>query len=131
MISMTCIALAAYMEARQHYTDPDTMAAVAAVIMNRVEDHRYPDTPCAVIADGSFPWFEKGMDIVPPMDGAPDQWAWDAAKAVALAELSGAGMDITSTHFHTEGHVLFWTKHYKFDGCIGGNCFYTNDTPYK
>lgn len=128
MITATCLALAAYMEAREHYTTPDAMAAVVAVVVNRVDDDRYPDTACKVIASGAFPWYTTAGPPTP--QGAPDQWAWDVARVVALNELSGVGLDITSTHFHTQGIPQYWASAYEFDGCYGGNCFYTNNTPH-
>lgn len=130
MITLTCLALAAYMEAREHYTTPDAMAAVVAVVMNRAEDDRYPKTACEVIAEpGQFPWYVADMD--PPINGAPDQWAWDVAQMVALAEMAGHGLNITSTHFHTEGKPQYWVDGYELDGVIGGNVFYTNETDWR
>lgn len=127
--ALTCLALAAYMESREHYTQPDAMAAVVAVVMNRVEDPRYPDTACEVIASGAFPWYTTSEPPTP--QGAPDQWAWDVATLVALNELSGVGLDITSTHFHTVGKPQYWVDGYELDGVIGGNVFYTNETPHR
>lgn len=124
--ALTCLALAAYMESREHYTQPDAMAAVVAVVQNRVDDPRWPDTACGVISDpGQFPWFTT---VEPPVtDGAPDEWAWEAALAVA----GGERLEITSTHFHTVGKPQYWADGYEFDGVIGGNVFYSNETPWK
>lgn len=128
-ITLTCLALAAYMEAREHYRTPDAMAAVVAVVQNRVDDPRYPNTACEVIAQpGQFPWYTSAK--APATNGAPDEWAWDMAQAVALHEMSGYGLDITSTHFHTVGKPQYWVDAYQLDGAIGGNVFYTNDTRY-
>lgn len=128
--ALTCLALAAYMESREHYQTPDAMAAVVAVVMNRVDDPRWPDTACGVISEpGQFPWFTTAEP--PVTDGAPDEWAWDMAQAVALHEMSGYGLDITSTHFRTDGSPQYWEGEYEFDGCIGGNCYFTNDTKWR
>lgn len=129
MITATCLALAAYHEAREHYTQPDAMAAVVAVVMNRVEDERYADDACAVIASGAFPWYTSALH--PETDGAPDAWAWLAAIEVAEDAFNGRGLNITSTHFHTAGVVQYWASEYEFDGCYGDNCFYTNETEWK
>lgn len=127
-ITLTCLALAAYMESREHYTQPDAMAAVVAVVMNRVDDPRWPDTACDVIASGAFPWYTTAEP--PSPTAAPDQWAWNVAQVVALNEMAGVGLDIPSTHFRTEGAPQYWEGEYEFDGCIGGNCYFTNETPY-
>ena len=129
-ITATCLALAAWHEAREHYQTPDAMAAVVAVVMNRVEDERYPDTACGVISDpGQFPWHTTSEP--PVANGAPDQWAWDVAQVVALNEMAGVGLDIPSTHFHTVGKPQYWVDGYQLDGVIGGNKFYSNETPYR
>lgn len=134
MTPLTCLALAAFFESREHYQTPDAMAAVVAVVQNRVEDERYADTACGVVfADNQFPWASivDKTATKPETNGAPDEWAWDAAVAVAEDALAGNGLDITSTHFRTDGKPQFWESSYQFDGCIGGNCFFTNDTPWK
>ena len=128
-ITLTCLALAAYMEAREHYTQPDAMAAVVAVVMNRVEDERYQDTACEVIASGAFPWYTTAEP--PNPTAAPDRWAWDVAQVVALNELAGVGLDIPSTHFHTVGKPQYWIDGYQLDGVIGGNVFYSNETEWR
>jgi spore germination cell wall hydrolase CwlJ-like protein len=114
------------MEARQHYKTPDAMAAVVAVVLNRAKDPRWPDTPCKVIAEpGQFPWYTTVKR--PATKGAPDEWAWKVAVDVAKDKHFG----ITSTHFHTVGKPQHWANAYKFDGIIGGNAFYTNNTKWK
>lgn len=130
MLTITCLALAAYHEAREHYREPDAMAAVVAVVMNRVEDERYADDACAVIsADGQFPWYTSALP--PATSGAPDAWAWLAAIEVAEEAVNGNGLDITSTHFHTVGKPQYWASEYEFDGVIGNHKFYTNVTPWR
>lgn len=126
MFAITCLALAAWHEAREHYaTDPDALAAIAAVVMNRVEDHRYPDDACGVVSQpGQFPWAVRKPD----MPSIIDQWAWDVAESVARQELAGDGLEITSTHFHTVGASMTWADAYDHDGRYGGNVFYTNNT---
>lgn len=129
MLTLTCLALAAWHESREHYREPDAMAAVVAVVMNRVEDERYPNDACAVIASGAFPWYTTALPPTPK--GAPDQWAWMAAIGVAEDAINGLVLDTTSTHFHTKGVAQYWAIKYDFDGCYGGNCFYTNNTEWK
>jgi len=130
MNTLFCLALAAHMEARQHYKDPDALAAVVAVVQNRADDPRYPNNACKVIAEpGQFPWYTDG--IKPVFDGYFDEQAWEAATAVAQAQLDGEGLGITSTHFHTLGQPQSWVSAFDMDGLYGGNVFYTNNTRYK
>ena len=49
-VAVVCLALNVYHEAKNQ--DIDGMYAVADVVMNRVEDHRYPNTVCGVVKQG-------------------------------------------------------------------------------
>ena len=49
-VAVLCLALNVYHEAKNQ--DIDGMYAVADVVMNRVEDHRYPNTVCGVVKQG-------------------------------------------------------------------------------
>ena len=48
--SLACLAEAVYYEARGEPTQG--RAAVADVVLNRAESGQFPETPCAVVADG-------------------------------------------------------------------------------
>ena len=48
--ALVCMAHAIYFEARSESTVGQI--AVAQVIMNRVSDHRFPDSVCNVVTDG-------------------------------------------------------------------------------
>ena len=84
--------------------------AVSLVVMNRVEDHRFPNTVCGVVKQGltykndkvvlgkcHFSWY---------CDGKPDKpnnkQAWLKAQQVASIVLDGSMVDFTegSTHYH-------------------------------
>ncbi len=130
MTPLTCLALAIYFEAGGEYRNPPALEAVASVVVNRVEDHRYPDTVCEVVYEkGQFQWTFDGLPDKPHTD-VLSQRAWKISQEVAKDVMQN-GASSSSTHFHTQDYPLFWAKAYKFDGCIGGNCFYTNETPYK
>ena len=49
-MQLTCLAVGIYFEARGEKTAG--MAAVANVVINRVHDPRWPDTPCEVLSEG-------------------------------------------------------------------------------
>ena len=49
-IGVMCLALNIYHEARNQ--EVDGMYAVADVVMNRVEDYRYPSSVCGVVKQG-------------------------------------------------------------------------------
>lgn len=72
---ISCVALNIYFEAR---LEPDEgRRAVAHVVMNRVSDRRWPDSPCAVIRQGhprdgrlcQFSWYCDGRSNRPRRDG--------------------------------------------------------------
>lgn len=127
MTSLMCLAVAVFFEARG---EPTTgQYAVAEVIMNRVEDDRYPDTVCAVVFEDSQFSFTH--------DGKPDSLprvatrASKRAKRVASEVLEGYRIGITSTHYHTVSVDPFWAEHFELDGMIGNHLFYTNTTQYR
>lgn len=127
MTSLMCLAVAVFFEARGEPLDGQY--AVAEVIMNRVEDSRYPDTVCGVVfQDRQFSFTH---------DGKPDKLPRKAtraskrAKRVASQVLEGYRIGITSTHYHTVSVDPFWNAHYELDGLVGNHLFYTNKTPYR
>jgi len=127
MTSLMCLALAAYFATKTY----EGMEHVISVVLNRVEDRRYPDDVCSVVYEkGQFAWTSDGLPDR-PHDDYLSQLAWDQANLIASEALAGYGVETTSTHFHTEGMPLSWASSFAFDGCFGGNCFYTNNTPYR
>lgn len=125
MTDIMCLAIAIYFEARgEPYMG---QRAVANVVINRVEDHRYPDTVCGVVFE------KKAFSFT--HDGKSDKMKNKKAKVKAMElsklTLEGDLLGITSTHYHATYVSPFWAKHYKFDGKIGVHVFYTNDTKFK
>jgi N-acetylmuramoyl-L-alanine amidase len=117
MTPLLCLASAIFFEARGEPVSG--MQAVANVIINRVEDERYPKTVCGLTDD--------------PEDytGHQDKLAWVTSQEVAEEALQGNLLGITSTHFHTVNIKVYWSKHYALDARVAGHYFYTNETPYK
>jgi len=97
-----CLSEAVYYEARSESTSGQL--AVAEVILNRVKDHRYPNTICEVVYQGATR--TTGCQFTFTCDGALDQKPrgrkWDAAQTVATHVL----MDLherrtgSATHYH-------------------------------
>lgn len=131
MTPLTCLALAVFFEAR---AEPIVgMEAVANVIINRVEDSRYPDTVCGVVWEHKqFSWTHDGLTDDPEAHtGHQDRLAWVTSQRVAEEALQGNLMGITSTHYHAEYTLPFWADVYTKDGVVGTHVFYTNNTEYR
>lgn len=131
MTPLTCLAVAIFFEARAEPVSG--MEAVANVIINRVEDSRYPDTVCDVVWERKqFSFTHDGLTDDPETHtGHQDKMAWDTSQEVAKEALQGNLMGISSTHYHAINVLPFWSKHYIKDGKIGNHVFYTNNTEYR
>ena len=131
MDPLTCLAVALFFETRGE--PREGMEAVANVIINRVEDSRYPDTVCGVVNEPyAFSYTHDGLSDDPKRHtGYQDKLAWVQAQEVAEDALQGNLLGITSTHYHATDVLPFWAEHYSLDGKVGNHLFYTNDTPYK
>ena len=131
MDPLTCLAVAIFFEARgEPYQGKE---AVANVILNRVEDKRYPNSVCGVVNEHkAFSYTQDGLHDDPTRHtGHQDKIAWAESQEVAREALQGNTLGITSTHYHANNVLPFWAKHYTVDGQIGDHIFYTNETPYK
>ncbi len=131
MDPLTCLAVALFFETRGE--PQEGMEAVANVIINRVEDKRYPSTVCGVVWEPkAFSYTHDGLHDDPTRHtGYQDKKAWVQAQEVAKEALQGNLLGITSTHYHATNVLPFWSKHYSLDTRVGNHLFYTNDTPYK
>lgn len=127
MTALMCLAVAVFFEARGEPTDGQE--AVAEVIMNRVEDDRYPDTVCDVVFDKKA--FSFTLDGKPDRLPVKDSDAKRKALQIASDVLGGSRMGISSTHYHEVTVEPYWASSYDKDGRIGGHVFYTNNTRYK
>lgn len=129
MTTLMCLAIAVHFEARGE-TQAGQMA-VAQVVMNRVEDSRYPDTVCDVVFEGTpkVCQFSFVCDAAPHT--LPDNAAGRRSLAVAEDVLEGETYPTTATHYHTTGVAPDWRTTFDFDERIGDHLFYTNNTPYR
>ncbi|MEM5516849.1 cell wall hydrolase [Henriciella sp. AS95] len=123
---MKCLAEAVYYEARSETTSGQL--AVAEVIMNRVQDHRYPNTACDVVYQGATR--TTGCQFTFTCDGAlarkPRGSKWEAAKAIAAHIY--LGLDEQRTHGATHYHATYvnpvWNSGLIKTSKIGTHIFY-------
>tara|TARA_B110000305_G_scaffold238938_1_gene305543 strand:- start:1995 stop:2552 length:558 start_codon:yes stop_codon:yes gene_type:complete len=114
-----CMALNIYYEARS--SSLADQYAVADVVLNRLEDTRYPDTICDVVKDGltdddgqmirnkcQFSWYCDGKDDTPKnMEVLYESRsiAWDMVMLDTFR-----GLTEGSTHYHTSYVNPVWNK---------------------
>jgi spore germination cell wall hydrolase CwlJ-like protein len=135
-----CLALNIYHESRA-----DNIAgqySVADVVLNRVKDHRYPNTICEVITEGPISkwWLEEKGQKVPirhrcqfswycdgKSDKTRDNDAWRKAQEIAyriLKENHYRGITEGATHYHATYVSPNWASELDLIGRIGSHIFY-------
>lgn len=128
-----CLALNIYFEARGS-TLADR-AAVANVVINRVNDRRYPDTICAVVKQGNrdsagnmvrhqcqFSWYCDGRSDVPT---DTDMWVQSQMLAWYMIEDNKyRGLTEGATHYHATYVNPQWRHDLQLVGRIGEHIFY-------
>ncbi|WP_299359274.1 cell wall hydrolase [uncultured Paracoccus sp.] len=116
--SLKCLSEAIYFEARG---EPQAgQRAVAEVILNRVDDPRFPKSVCGVINQrGQFSYKGNSTRI-------RNSAAYDRATRIAQEALSGAPRTLTSgaTYFHTTKVSPSWSKRFTRTTRIGAHIFY-------
>lgn len=133
-----CMALNIYYETRSSNLADNY--AVADVVLNRVEDTRYPNTICEVVKEGyqhadgrmkrnkcQFSWYCDGKSDVPR-----DRESWKRAQSVAWDIVKWEtyrGITEGATHYHTTYVNPRWNKSRKGwsitrIGRIGAHIFY-------
>ena len=123
---MKCLAEAVYYEARSEATSGQL--AVAEVIMNRVKDHRYPNTACDVVYQGATR--TTGCQFTFTCDGAlmrqPRGTKWDSAKAIAAHVMLNLEEPRTdgATHYHATYVNPVWNAGLIKTSKIGTHIFY-------
>ena len=138
--AVMCLAMNVYHEAKNQ--DIRGQIAVAQVVMNRVEDHRYPNDVCEVVTQGptrpswqdtsvyypvknrcQFSWYCDGKsDEVPEYD----QVAWQYAFMVASGVYYGQVWDLVdgATHYHATYVRPEWASTKTKTIQIGDHIFY-------
>jgi spore germination cell wall hydrolase CwlJ-like protein len=130
---MWCMAQNIYYEARG--SNRADRISVADVVLNRVQDSRYPNTVCEVVkqgkknADGSmrrnmcqFSWYCDGKS-----DWPKDGDAWVDAQLIAyniMQYQQGRGLTEGATHYHATYVKPKWARDLQLVGRIGVHIFY-------
>lgn len=134
-----CMALNIYYEARG--SNLADKAAVSDVVLNRVNDTRYPNTVCEVVKQGKqkpswkdpdrmvmvrnacqFSWYCDGKPDVPK-----DEDRWFEAQMIAWGIIEYEkyrGITEGATHYHATYVSPKWAKDMQLVGRIGAHIFY-------
>lgn len=124
---LQCLSTAIYFEARgESYRG---QVAVAQVVLNRVKDHRYPDTICAVVYQNQHQrnacQFSFACDGIP--ETVTDRRAWAQAQEIAAKVTSGElylPEVADSTHYHATYVRPAWAPRMQRMTQIGLHIFY-------
>ena len=131
-----CLAQNIYYESRG--SSRADQIAVADVVMNRVEDSRYPNTVCEVVRQGKqyadgrmkrnqcqFSWYCDGKS-----DWPRDLDAWVIAQQIAYNMYTFKdyrGLTEGATHYHADYVNPDWARTLTLTGTIGVHKFYRWD----
>jgi hypothetical protein len=121
-----CLAEAVYFEARGEPIPGQV--AVAEVILNRVDSHRYPDTICGVVNQGTGRihacQFSYTCDGIPEV--IDEVGPWNTAGKIARLLIDGHDRTLTAdaTHYHADYVDPYWAKVYPKTTQVGRHIFY-------
>lgn len=121
-----CLTEALYFEARGETIRG--MFGVAEVILNRVDDPRYPSSVCKVVNQGTGERFRCQFTYT--CDGRPenmaDKRAYERVGKVARLMLDGMDRRLTdgATHYHTKSVKPKWSRVFPRTTTIGYHHFY-------
>ena len=122
----TCLALAIYFEAR---SEPIAgQKAVAEVVLNRVQDKRFPGTVCGVVFQNEK-WRHR-CQFSFACDGRSDRprerRSWEQARKVAAFVVAGVARQMTgtATHYHATYVRPSWAKRLERTVQVGRHVFY-------
>ena len=121
-----CLATAIYYEARSEALSGQL--GVAEVIVNRVNDHRYPNTICDVVFQGATR--TTGCQFTFTCDGAmnkpPRGTRWERAESIAAHVMMGLNERKTegATHYHATYVNPVWNSGLIKTRKIGTHIFY-------
>ena len=115
--SIECLALNMYHEARGQGSAGEL--AVTAVVLNRVNDSRYPNTICEVVKQGpiqfpikhkcQFSWYCDGKSDKPYDEKTYDKM-WNLADVLLSNELPFLDITDGATHYHADYVKPSWAK---------------------
>ena len=122
---LTCLTEAVYFEARSE--SDRGQAAVAQVVMNRLDSPNFPKSVCSVVFQGAH---RPGCQFTFACDGSMrhplELAAWDRARKVAEAALAGVrvGAIGAATHYHTVAVEPYWNASMLRVAQVGLHIFY-------
>lgn len=122
----SCLTEALYFEARGEALPG--IFAVAEVVLNRVDDARYPSTVCGVVHQGTGERFRCQFTFT--CDGRPEVMQDSQSRRfvgkVARLMLDGAPRLLTggATHYHTRSVLPKWARVFPRTAAIGFHYFY-------
>lgn len=131
---MMCMALAIYFEARGEPLEGQV--AVGQVIMNRVEDPRYPSDACSVVYEAEYYSWNPELPIRNrcqfsfycdgQSDNPGEQREFERCVLVASAVLNKETKDVVrgATHYHTTRVQPHWAEKDKQVRRIAKHVFY-------
>jgi spore germination cell wall hydrolase CwlJ-like protein len=121
---LECLARAIYFEARGESIKGQ--AAVAEVILNRVDSPLFPRTVCGVVEQGGAGGCQFSFTCDGRSDRIADRRSWYVAEKVASAFIQGAPRELTegATYFHTPAVRPSWSKRFTLTARIGSHFFY-------
>ena len=122
----SCLAEALYFEARGESLQG--IVGVAEVILNRVDDRRYPGSVCGVVNQGTGERYRCQFTYT--CDGRPEtiseQRAYEKVGKIARFMMDGAPRTLTdgATHYHTKSVNPRWARVFPRTTTIGYHHFY-------
>lgn len=121
---LECLAQALYFEARGETIKGQ--AAVAEVILNRVDSPAFPRTVCGVVNQGGSGGCQFSYTCDGRAEVISEPEAWKRSAKIAAAMLKGAPRTLTegATYFHTPHVTPRWSKRFEFTAQIGSHLFY-------
>ncbi|MEM8825353.1 MAG: cell wall hydrolase [Pseudomonadota bacterium] len=117
---MRCLASAVYNEARGEPLDGQL--AVAQVVLNRVDDSRWPNTICGVVYQRyQFSFTHDGLPDFPKRNAS-----WERAEAVAVVAATENWDDVTdeAVFYHATYVAPRWRTAFQQTKNIGQHVFY-------
>jgi N-acetylmuramoyl-L-alanine amidase len=124
MTAALCLSLTIYFEARGE--DIFGQLAVAQVVMNRVENPKYPDTVCGVVTQPKQFSYLNSCNVKCAVQNVRDKQSWKVSQSVANAMLQGHRVSLAATHYHTLQVQPYWANHPRMTHLktIGNHTFY-------
>ena len=134
--ALTCLAQTIFWEGRSESNI--AQIAISQVVMNRVNDHRFPDTVCGVVTEGirykwnnklvenqcAFSFYCDGQKEDTSFDPKAYEWAEDIAWGILDGDLTFIDVTECATHYHADYVSPAWADAFTKTVCIDTHCFY-------